>query len=60
MYGTGVDDCGHTSYIPHSNHILCSRLLPRLSAEALLRILAPCVDFDIDDEGVLLRFGSHV
>ena len=63
MFITDIDDSGRTSYIPHSNHILCDCLLPRLSAEdctAVLRILSPCVAFDIDDEGVLQRFGSRV
>ena len=63
MYITGIDDCGRTSYIPHSNHILCGCLLPCLSAEdctAVLRILSSCVDFDVGDEGVLPRFGSRV
>ena len=63
MYITGIDDCGRTSYIPHSNHILCGCLLPRLSAEdctAVLRILSPCANFDVDDEGVLPRFCSRV
>ena len=63
MFITDIDDSGRTSYIPHSNHILCDCLLPRLSAEdctAVLRILSPCVAFDVDDEGVLQRFGSRV
>ena len=63
MYITGIDNCGRTSYISHSNHILCGFLLPRLSAEdvtAVLHILSPCVDFDVDNEDVLLRFGNRI
>ena len=63
MYITGIDNCGRTSYVSHSNHILCGCLLPRLSAEdvtAVLRILSPCVDFDVENEDVLLRFGNRI
>lgn len=63
MFITDIDDSGRTSYIPHSNHILCGRLLPRWPAEdctAILHFLSPCIDYDVDDEGVLSRFGSRV
>ena len=63
MFITDIDDSGRTSYISHSNHILCGCLLPRWSAKdctTILHFLSPGVDYDVDDEGVLPRFGSRV